>query len=155
MTTVDEQIEVDRPISTVYNQWTQFEEFPRFMDGVESVEQIDDVRLHWKVSIGGVHREWDAQIVQQEPDRIISWENTSGTANRGTVSFRPLDAGATEVSLHLEFEPDGIVEQAGDKLGIVAGRASGDLARFKEFIEERTTETGGWRGSVDGGVERR
>jgi uncharacterized membrane protein len=155
MTTVDERIEVDRPISTVYNQWTQFEEFPRFMEGVESVQQLDDVRLHWKASIGGVKREWDAQIVQQEPDRIISWENMSGATNRGIVSFRPLDAARTEVSLHLEFEPEGLVEQAGDKLGAVSGRASGDLERFKEFIEERTTETGGWRGSVEGGVERR
>ncbi len=154
MTTVDERIEVDRPISTVYNQWTQFEEFPHFMEGVESVEQIDDVRLHWKVSIGGVKREWDAQIVQQEADRIVSWENVSGATNRGIVSFRPIDAGRTEVALHLEFEPDGIIEQAGDKLGIISGRASGDLERFKEFIEERTTETGGWRGSVEGGVER-
>lgn len=155
MTTVDERIEVDRPISTVYNQWTQFEEFPHFMQGVDSVDQLDDVRLHWKASIGGVTREWDARIVQQEPDRIVSWESISGATNRGIVSFRPLDMTRTEVSLHLEFEPDGIVEQAGDKLGIVAGRASGDLERFKEFIEERTTETGAWRGSVEGGDERR
>jgi uncharacterized membrane protein len=154
MTTVDERIEVDRPISTVYNQWTQFEEFPRFMAGVDSVEQLDDVRLHWKASIGGVTREWDARIVQQEPDRIVSWENISGATNRGIVSFRPLDAQRTEVALHLEFEPDGVMEQAGDKLGIVAGRAKGDLERFKDFIEDRVVETGGWRGEVDSGVQR-
>jgi uncharacterized membrane protein len=154
MTTVDDRIEVECPISTVYNQWTQFEEFPRFMDGVESVVQLDDTRLHWTASIGGVRREWDARIVQQEPDRLISWENTDGATNRGVVSFRPIDMDRTEVSLHLEFEPDGVVEQVGDKLGIVGGKAKGDLERFKEFIESRRAETGAWRGHVEGGVER-
>lgn len=154
MTTVDDRIEVDCPINTVYNQWTQFEEFPHFMDGIESVVQIDDTRLHWAASIGGVKREWDARIVQQKPDELVSWENVDGATNRGVVSFRPLDTDRTEVSLHLEFEPEGIVEQVGDKLGIVGGKAKGDLERFKEFIESRHTETGAWRGQVEGGVER-
>lgn len=155
MTTVDEQIDVDRPISTVYNQWTQFEDFPRFMEGVESVRQLDDVQLHWKASIGGVEREWDAMIVDQEPDRVISWQNTTGATNRGVVTFTPLGPEQTRIDLHLEFEPDGAVEQVGDKLGMVSRRAKGDLERFKGFIEGRGVETGEWRGSIDAGVERR
>ena len=154
MTTVDEQIDVDRPISTVYNQWTQFEDFPRFMEGVESVRQLDDVQLHWKASIGGVEREWDAMIVEQEPDRIISWQNTTGATNRGVVTFTPLGPEQTRVDFHLEFEPDGAVEQVGDKLGMVSRRAKGDLQRFKGFIEGRGVETGEWRGAIDAGVER-
>ena len=153
MTTVDDRIEVECPIGTVYNQWTQFEEFPQFMQGVESVVQVDETLLHWTASIAGVHRDWDARIVQQEPDQLISWENTTGAANRGVVSFRPISPDRTEVALHLEFEPEGIVEQVGDKLGIIHGRASGDLERFKEFIEQRGSESGGWRGRVDNGVE--
>jgi len=155
MTTVDEQIDVDRPISTVYNQWTQFEDFPRFMEGVESVHQLDDVQLHWKASIGGVEREWDAMIVEQEPDRIISWQNTTGATNRGVVTFTPLGPEQTRVDFHLEFEPDGAVEQVGDKLGMVSRRTKGDLQRFKGFIEGRGVETGEWRGAIDAGVERR
>ena len=155
MTTVDEQIDVDRPISTVYNQWTQFEDFPRFMEGVESVRQLDDVQLHWKASIGGVEREWDAMIVEQEPDRIISWQNTTGATNRGVVTFTPLGPEQTRVDFHLEFEPDGAVEQVGDKLGMVSRRTKGDLQRFKGFIEGRGVETGEWRGAIDAGVERR
>ena len=155
MTTVDEQIDVDRPISTVYNQWTQFEDFPRFMEGVESVRQLDDVQLHWKASIGGVEREWDAMIVDQEPDRVISWQNTTGATNRGVVRFSPLGSEQTRIDLHLEFEPEGAVEQVGDKLGMVSRRAKGDLERFKGFIEGRGVETGEWRGSIDAGVEQR
>lgn len=155
MSTVDEQIDVERPISTVYNQWTQFEDFPRFMEGVESVRQLDDVQLHWKASIGGVEREWDAMIVEQEPDRIISWQNATGATNRGVVTFTPLGPEQTRIDLHLEFEPDGAVEQVGDKLGVVSRRAKGDLQRFKGFIEGRGVETGEWRGAIDAGVERR
>jgi uncharacterized membrane protein len=154
MTTVDEQIDIDRPISTVYNQWTQFEDFPRFMEGVESVQQLDDVQLRWKASIGGVEREWDAMIVEQEPDRIISWQNTTGATNRGVVTFTPLGPEQTRVDFHLEFEPDGAVEQVGDKLGLVGRQAKGDLQRFKGFIEGRSVETGEWRGAIDAGVER-
>ena len=149
MARIEESIEVDAPISTVYNQWTQFEEFPRFMGGVESVRQLDDKTLHWIASIAGVTREWDARIVDQEPDQRIAWENTTGATNRGVVTFRPLDTTRTEVNLELEFEGEGFVEKVGEKLGLVEGQAKADLERFKEFMEARQVETGGWRGDLD------
>ena len=143
-----ETIEVEVPVRTAYNQWTQFEEFPRFMEGVESVRQLDDTRLHWVAEIAGVHREWDATIVDQVPDDHIQWRSTSGSDNAGTVWFRPLGTDRTEVKLALSFEPEGLVEKTGDALGIVKRRAKGDLEKFKDMIEERGTETGGWRGEV-------
>jgi uncharacterized membrane protein len=142
-----ETITVDRPVSTVYNQWTQFEDFPKFMEGVESVTQLDDKRLHWVAEIAGTRREWDAEIVDQEPDRRISWRSLDGTPNAGTVMFEPEGSG-TRVSLDLDVEPQGVVEQIGDKLGFVSKQAEGDLKRFKEFIESRGDETGAWRGQV-------
>jgi uncharacterized membrane protein len=151
MTRVKETIEVECPIRSVYDQWTQFEDFPRFMDGVESVQQLDDTHLHWKASIGGVRREWDAEIIEQEPDRIISWSSTDGTTNRGTVRFTPAGSGRTTVDLELDFEPEGAAEKVGDTLGIVKARAKGDLKNFKEFIEDRVLPTGEWRGEVHGG----
>ncbi len=138
-------IVVDRPITTVYNQWTQFEEFPQFMEGVEQVVQLDDRRLHWVAEIAGTRREWDAEIVDQEPDRRIAWRSIDGTPNGGVVTFEPA-GGGTRVNLDLEVEPQGAIEQIGDKLGFVSKQAEGDLKRFKEFIESRGTETGGWRG---------
>jgi uncharacterized membrane protein len=138
-------IVVDRPVTTVYNQWTQFEEFPQFMEGVEQVTQLDDRRLHWVAQIAGARREWDAEIVDQEPDRRIAWRSLDGTPNGGVVTFQP-EGNATRVSLDLDVEPEGIVEQIGDKLGFVDKQAEGDLKRFKEFIESRGTETGAWRG---------
>ncbi len=149
---IADSIEVDCPIRTVYNQWTQFEDFPRFMDGVESVQQLDDTTLRWKARIGGVSREWDARIVEQRPDECIVWQATSGSDNRGEVRFTPLGAARTQVSLRIEFQPQGFVEKAGEKLGMVTGQAKEDLRRFKEFIEARGAETGAWRGSVDGGT---
>ncbi len=142
-----ETITVDLPVSTVYNQWTQFEDFPKFMEGVESVTQLDDKRLHWVAEIAGTRREWDAEIVDQEPDRRISWRSLDGTPNAGTVMFEPEGSG-TRVSLDLDVEPQGVVEQIGDKLGFVSKQAEGDLKRFKEFIESRGDETGAWRGQV-------
>ncbi len=142
-----ETITVDLPVSTVYNQWTQFEDFPKFMEGVESVTQLDDKRLHWVAEIAGTRREWDAEIVDQEPDRRISWRSLDGTPNAGTVIFEPEGSG-TRVSLDLDVEPQGVVEQIGDKLGFVSKQAEGDLKRFKEFIESRGDETGAWRGQV-------
>ncbi|MEW6152698.1 MAG: SRPBCC family protein [Actinomycetota bacterium] len=148
MATVEKTIEVNKPVRTVYNQWTQFEEFPRFMEGVESVTQIDDSHLRWKASIGGAHREWDAEIVHQEPDRRIAWRSLSGAANAGDVTFQPAGAGATAITLRLDFEPDGPVEKAGQALGVVSKRVEGDLERFRDFIEGRVAETGAWRGQV-------
>ncbi len=151
MSTTIQTVEVERPITVVYDQWTQFEEFPQFMDGVESVRQTDDTHLHWKAKIAGVTRQWDAEIVRQDPNREVAWQATSGAANRGQVTFRELGVDRTEVTLDLDFEPGGVVEQVGDKLGIVKARASGDLRRFKEFIEARPMPTGGWPGTVRDG----
>jgi uncharacterized membrane protein len=143
----EKSITVDLPVSVVYNQWTQFEEFPQFMAGVERVTQLDDKRLHWVAEVAGIRREWDAEIVDQEPDRKISWRSMDGTSNAGTVTFQPEGAG-TRVTLDLDVEPEGLVESIGDKLGFVSKQAEGDLERFKEFIESRGRETGAWRGEV-------
>lgn len=148
MSTIEKSIEVDVPVRTAYDQWTQFESFPRFMEGVESVRQIDDKRLHWKAEIAGVTREWDAEIVDQTPDQQITWRSIDGTTNSGTVLFKPAHDQGTEVTLRLDYEPEGLVEKAGDLLKIVDHRASGDLERFKEFIESRGVATGEWRGAV-------
>lgn len=147
MSTIEKSIDVAVPVRTAYDQWTQFESFPRFMEGVESVTQLDDKRLHWKAEIAGVTREWDAEIVDQTPDQQITWRATDGTENAGTVVFTPAGAGTT-VSLRLDYEPEGLVEKAGDVLHLVEHRAEGDLERFKEFIELRGVETGEWRGAV-------
>lgn len=147
MSTIEKSIEVAVPVRTAYDQWTQFESFPRFMEGVESVTQLDDKRLHWKAEIAGVTREWDAEIVDQTPDQQITWRATDGTENAGTVTFTPA-AGGTRVSLRMDYEPQGLVEKAGEVLHLVEHRAQGDLERFKEFIELRGTETGEWRGEV-------
>lgn len=151
MSQVMETIEVDVPVGVVYNQWTQFEEFPEFMDGVEEVRQLDDTHLHWVASIAGVKREWDAQIVEQIPDVCVAWSNIDGATNRGTVTFDRVAPSATRVTLALDFEPEGIVENVGDTLGFVAGKARGDLERFREFITSRGMETGAWRGEVHDG----
>jgi uncharacterized membrane protein len=148
MSEKEKSIEVDVPVSTAYNQWTQFEEFPRFMDGVESVTQLDDKRLHWVAEIAGTRREWDAEIVDQKPDQRIAWRSIDGTGNAGVVTFRPVGEAKTEVTLELDVEPEGLVEKIGDKLGFVSKQAEGDLKRFKSFIEERGSETGAWRGEV-------
>ena len=148
MSTTEKTIDINLPISTVYNQWTQFEEFPQFMKGVESVTQLDDKRLHWVAEIAGAHEEWDAEIVDQEPDRRIAWRAITGTRNDGVVSFEPLGAAATRVTLDLDVEPEGLKEQIGEKLGFVSKQVEGDLKRFKEFVESRGAETGAWRGRV-------
>lgn len=146
---VTETIDVDRDVRTVYNQWTQFEELPRFMEGVDRVQQIDDRHLHWEVDIVGVDREFDAEITEQTPDQRIAWRSRTGVDQGGVVTFHPLNDEQTRVTLQLTFEPEGLVEQAGDTLGLVAARVKGDLKRFKEFIESRGSETGAWRGEVD------
>jgi uncharacterized membrane protein len=147
MSTIEKTIDVEVPLHTAYDQWTQFETFPEFMEGVEDVRQLDDTHVHWKAEIGGVRREWDAEIVAQMTDQQLAWRSLDGTTNSGTVLFTPAEPG-TRVTLRLEFEPEGIVEKAGDALGIVERRAEGDLKRFKSFIEERGIESGGWRGEV-------
>ncbi|HEX9048909.1 MAG TPA: SRPBCC family protein [Anaeromyxobacter sp.] len=148
MARVERRIEIEKPLRMVYDQWTQFEEFPRFMEGVEEVVQRGDRMLHWKARIGGRVEEWDAEIVDQVPDQQIAWRHTRGAVNHGVVSFMPLDGERCQVTLALEYEPDGFVEKAGDVLGVVSRRVEGDLERFKKFIEERGEETGAWRGSI-------
>ncbi|WP_435772021.1 SRPBCC family protein [Nocardioides sp. SYSU DS0651] len=152
MTTIEKTVTVDVPVRTAYDQWTQFETFPQFMEGVEEVRQLDDKHLHWKAKIAGVAREWDAEIVDQTPDERITWRAVDGTTNDGTVSFAPQDMGkGTRVTLRMEFEPEGIVEKTGDALNIVDKRTEGDLERFKEFIESRGIESGAWRGEINPG----
>jgi uncharacterized membrane protein len=148
MSTVEKSIEVELPVSTVYNQWTQFEEFPQFMEGVEQVTQLDDTHLHWVAEIAGAKREWDAEIVDQQPDQRVAWRSIDGTGNGGIVTFQPTGTTATRVNLQMQFEPEGLTEAIGDKLGFVSKQAEGDLKRFKSFMESRGSETGAWRGRV-------
>jgi uncharacterized membrane protein len=148
MSRIEKSIDVAVPLRTAYNQWTQFEEFPRFMEGVESVRQLGDRRLSWRAKVGGKTVDWTAEIVAQKPDRFVSWKSTSGHPNSGTVSFEPLEPNRTRVSVALDFEPKGFAESAGDALGVVSRRVQGDLERFKEFLESRGTETGAWRGQI-------
>jgi uncharacterized membrane protein len=147
--TIEESIDVHVPVRTAYDQWTQFEEFPHFMEGVEQVMQLDDTHLHWKASIGGKTKEWDAVITEQFPDQRIAWTNTTGARNAGVVTFHRLADRHTRIMLQLDYEPEGLIENVGDMLGMVSARVRGDLKRFKEFIESRGTETGAWRGTVE------
>jgi uncharacterized membrane protein len=149
MSTIEQSIEVDAPLSTVYNQWTQFEEFPRFMEGVEEVRQHDDTHLHWVAEFGGSRHEWDAEITEQKPDERVAWRNTDGKDNAGVVTFHRLDDDSTRVMVQMDFVPEGIKEKIGDALGAPDRRVQGDLERFKEMIESRGRETGAWRGEVE------
>lgn len=149
MSTIEESINVEVPVRTAYNQWTQFEDFPRFMEGVKDVRQLDDTTTRWIVEVGGRRREFEAKITEQDPDQRVSWASVEGPPNAGVVTFHRLGEGRTRVMLQMEFEPDNPVEKAGDLLGMVKRRAKGDLGRFKEFIEGRGEATGAWRGEVE------
>jgi hypothetical protein len=144
-------IEVNAPLRAVYNQWTQFEEFPRFMEGVDEVRQEGPKSLFWKTKMGGKDKQWETEITEQVPDKRIAWESVDGTPNRGEVTFESLDFERTRVTLTMEYEPEGFFAKAGDALGIPSGRVEGDLKRFRDFIEERGMETGGWRGQIEEG----
>ncbi|MDB5821855.1 MAG: cyclase [Herminiimonas sp.] len=144
----DATIELDVPLSTAYNQFTQFEEFPQFMTSVQEVKQIDDKHLHWKATVAGKQKEWDAEITQQIPDRLIAWRSTSGVPNEGRVSFQSLGASRTRVTLKMSYTPEDFVEQAGDAMGAVKIQAQQNLSRFKQLLESRGSETGAWRGQV-------
>ncbi|MFF3737050.1 SRPBCC family protein [Streptomyces sp. NPDC002566] len=149
MTKVEESIEVSVPVHTAYNQWTQFETFPEFMSGVERIEQRTDTLTHWVTDVNGVHREFDAEITEQIPDERVAWTTVAGDSRQaGVVTFHRLDDEHTKVMLQLDFEPEGLTETIGDKLGFVKRQTKGDLSRFKEYIEERGRESGGWRGVV-------
>ena len=150
--TIESSIEVEVPVSTAYNQWTQFEEFPTFMQGVEEVRQLDDTRLHWVASVGGRRAEWDAKILEQHPDRQISWISEDGKKTRGTVTFEPLGESRTLVRLSMGYQAEGFVEAVGSAAGLDRRRIEGDLARFKELIEGRGTESGGWREDISAGT---
>jgi carbon monoxide dehydrogenase subunit G len=149
MSVVTKSIDVDVPTRVAYNQWTQFEEFPHFMEGVESIEQLDDVRLRWHVSIGGVDRTFEALIEDQEPDTRVAWRATEGENHAGKVSFEPLEASRTRVEVEMEYEPERWTEKVADALNVIDRRVEKDLERFKEFIEEQGHETGAWRGEID------
>ncbi|HEY6262762.1 MAG TPA: SRPBCC family protein [Nitrospiraceae bacterium] len=148
MSNITTSIEVNVPVKTAYNQWTQFEEFPRFMKGVKEVRQVDDKRLHWKAEIGGREKEWDAEITAQTPDKRIAWKTIGGANNQGIVTFEPISESKSKIDLHIAYEPEGVVDTMGDELGAVELRVKEDLERFKTFIEERGKETGAWRGKV-------
>ncbi len=151
-TRVEKSILVNVPVGTAYNQWTQFEDFPQFMGGVKSVKQLDDDRLEWVAEIAGVRRRWIAKILEQVPDQKVAWAATEGATNAGAVTFEDVGGGQTSVHLTLEYEPEGLLENVGDKLNIVENQAEGDLDRFKAFIEAEGYATGAWRGSVNEGA---
>ena len=151
MSQIIESIDVDVPVRVAYNQWTQFESFPQFMEGVERVVQLDDATLEWTASIGGKVKHWRAEITEQRPDEVVAWRSTDGARNDGQVRFETLAMDKTRVEVQLDVEPDGLVEKAGDALGVVERRVQGDLERFKEFVESRGQATGAWRGTVDDG----
>jgi uncharacterized membrane protein len=148
---ITESIEVAVPLSTAYNQWTQFEDFPLFMEGVDHVQQLDDTRLHWVATVAGRTEEWDAKILEQHPDREISWISEDGKKTRGTVTFEERGTSRTLIRLSMSYQAEGPVEAAGSAAGLDERRVRGDLERFKELIESRGTETGAWRGEISAG----
>jgi uncharacterized membrane protein len=148
VSSIEQSIEVEVPVRTAYNQWTQFEEFPRFMEGVQQVTQLDDKRLRWRANVGGQEKEWEAEITEQRPDERIAWRSRSGAANAGVVTFHRIADARTRVMLQLDYDPEGVTENVGDALGMVSRRVAGDLKRFKEFVESRGHETGAWRGEI-------
>jgi uncharacterized membrane protein len=148
MERIQKSIYVDCPLQAVYNQWTQFEEFPLFMEGVKHVEQLDDKRLHWDVEIAGKSKEWNARITEQIPDLRIAWESEAGEDTAGVVSFQADGPNRTQVNLELFYDPKGFVESAGDSIWVVSRRVENDLEHFKEFIENRHRETRAWRGII-------
>ncbi|GAA3563251.1 hypothetical protein GCM10022197_18500 [Microlunatus spumicola] len=151
-TKVEKSVLVNVPVSVAYNQWTQFEDFPRFMGGVTKVTQLSDDRLEWVAEIAGVKRQWEAKVLEQVPDRRVSWAATEGATNAGEVTFEDVGGGQTSVHLSLEYEPEGLVEKVGDKLNIVENQAESDLDRFKAFIEDEGYASGAWRGSINEGT---
>ena len=151
MGTVRQSIEIGVPVSVAYNQWTQFEEFPRFMEAVKEVRQLDDKTLEWSANINGDDETWMAQITEQEPDERIAWRSTSGQPNSGAVSFERIDDKRTRVTLEMDWRPEGLVQRMGDAMGFDDRQVRGDLERFKEFIESRGGETGAWRGEIESG----
>lgn len=154
MTTIEQSVEVSAPLSTAYNQWTQFEQFPSFMEGVKEVRQLDDKHLHWTVELAGQRHEWDAEITEQKPDERVAWRNTGGKENAGVVTFHRIDETTTRLMVQLDYVPEGVLEKLGDAIGAPDRRVQGDLQRFKELVEANGHETGAWRGEVQRPDER-
>ena len=150
MSKVEESVTVAAPVRVAYDQWTQFEEFPKFMEGVERVEQLGDKRLRWTAKIAGQTKEWTAEITDQTPDTRVAWKSIEGAENAGAVTFRPIGPDETEITLRLDAEPEGPIETAGDALGFLKRRVHGDLERFKEHVEEKGGNGKGWRGEIHG-----
>ena len=148
MATIEKSIDVEVPVRTAYNQWTQFEQFPAFMEGVTAVTQVDERRLRWQANVGGKSQEWTAEITEQHPDERIAWRSTSGARSAGVVTFHRLADQKTRVMLQMEYDPQGMVENVGDAVGVVTARVGRDMARFKDYIESRQRETGAWRGDI-------
>lgn len=148
MSNITASVDVDRPIGVVYNQWTQFESFPKFMEGVERIDQRDDTHTHWRIKVGPSVREFDAIITEQHPEERVAWKSDAGRHHAGVVTSHKLSDDCTRVTTQIDVDPDGFVEEAADKLGILDRRVNGDLGRFKKFIEHQPTETGAWRGDV-------
>ncbi|NCT91401.1 SRPBCC family protein [Cellulomonas sp. APG4] len=148
MPTIEQSIDVDVPLSTAYDQWTQFETFPQFMGGVEQITQLSDTLTHWKTSIAGVEREFDAEIVEQHPDERVAWRSTDGKTHAGVVTFHRLSDTTTRVMVQIDWETESLVEKVGAAVGVDDAQVKKDLAKFKEFIESRGVETGAWRGDV-------
>jgi uncharacterized membrane protein len=148
---IQESIEVNVPVRTAYNQWTQFEDFPQFMASVHEIRQLDDKRLHWKANVAGEEKEWDAEITEQVPDQRIAWRSIGGVQNAGVVTFHRLSDGCTRIMLQMDYKPEGTVEAIGDAIGAVRLEARQNLQRFKELLEKRGHETGAWRGSIQQG----
>jgi uncharacterized membrane protein len=152
MSRIIDQIEVGVPVRVAYDQWTQFESFPQFMEGIDRVVQLDDRALEWTATIAGKTKHWRAEILEQQPDQVVAWRSTEGAQNDGQVRFEPLGPDRVRIILELDVEPEGLVEKAGDALGVVERRVNGDLERFRDFVEGRGQATGAWRGRVEGGV---
>jgi uncharacterized membrane protein len=154
METIKESIDVNVPVSTAYSQWTQFEQFPKFMEGVESVTQIDDTHLRWAANVGGARREWEAEIVEQVTEQKVAWRATSGNGPNGIVTFEPLGPESTLITVEMSYEPEGLKEQLGAKVGVDSRQVAADLKRFKQLVETMGAETGAWRGEVHAGERR-
>jgi len=151
MPKIEDTIDVQVPVQQAYNQWTQFEEFPKFMEGVKSVTQLDDTHLHWIAEIGGKEHAWEAEITEQRPDQMVAWRAIEGHGTSGVVTFEALGESETRVTVNMDHETNGVMEQLGSALGIDSRRVKGDLERFKELVESRGAETGAWRGEVEQG----
>jgi uncharacterized membrane protein len=150
MATIEKSIDVEVPVAVAYDQWTQFEQFPQFMEGIVDVRQIDDKRIQWTAEVGGERHQWVAEIAEQVPDRVIAWRSIEGVPNTGRVEFEPIENGA-RVKVEMEYEPEGFKESVGALLGVDGGQVEDDLERFKELVESRQSPTGAWRGTIDSG----